>query len=158
MKLHKRKLGFILLEVFIALTLLSISIIPITSYPYKVFTKEKSKLQEIELKRLDSLIFATFIQKLPELLTWDALTKEEIHLDFDIYEIDLKELGSFPYRVELAISTQKQKPSHKLLECRISFFPLIKKSYKPKSIAHLLLVNNLPPPKSLKNTKSPQKS
>ena len=62
----KKTYNFLLLEIIIALLLISITIIPFSSYPYKVFKKEIVYLEKMCIEPYFSNTFAKVIQNLSE--------------------------------------------------------------------------------------------
>src|SRR3990167_509218 len=59
---------FILLELFIAMALLSLAIIPIVSYPAKIYKKELHTLIEIELAEVAEVAFRDLLEDLSSYL------------------------------------------------------------------------------------------
>lgn len=137
-----RKHPFILFEVFLAMALLSLAIIPITSYPYKVFEKEKKELLAIELKRLEILVFAKFIKNLPSHISWQDLQQGEINVDLGIENINMKALGQFPYSAQIKITQNSSKDNLCLLTCEVFLEPQLKHHPKHSSMEHYLFINN----------------
>lgn len=106
--------NFILLEVFMALALISLAVIPITSYPYKIYCKELESLQQIEREHLYDLAMASFIKALTTSLTWDQV--EGIHT-LEKYQSIISKETSYPAQVNVVI--ENEAPNHRLLKCTL---------------------------------------
>ena len=61
--IKKKTHYFLLLEIIIALLLISCSILPFSSYPYKVFQKEISYLEKMAIEPYFSLSFLEALEK-----------------------------------------------------------------------------------------------
>lgn len=140
---RRQRRSFILLEVFIAISLLTMAIIPISSYPYKVFEKEKKELLAIELKRAESLVFARFVQGLCEHITPHLLEQGLIELELEKQWINLEKLGHFPYRAKISITSENKKKSSYLLACEVSLIPEGNKGFTPQPCVHYLLITTI---------------
>lgn len=108
----KRK--FILLEVFIALALISLAVIPITSYPYKIYCKELESLQKIELEHIYDLAMADFIKTLTSSLTWDKIEGKHTIGEYKNTVIENK-----PYLAKVEVEIEDETPTHRLLQCTL---------------------------------------
>lgn len=140
--MKKRRSGFILLEVFLVIALLSLAILPISSYPYKIFEKEKKELLSIELKRMETLVFAEFVRDLPDHICWSHIEQGDISLNLGTQTVDLGKLGTFSYDAKINITTQRQKKSFCLLACEVCLVPKNPKHLSPEPRIHYLFVNN----------------
>ena len=143
----KKKFGFILFEVCIAIALIMLSIIPIASYPHRLYYLEQKNLQIIELARINDLIFANFLKNRSNYISWKELVNDqEIVCDLGVYVIDLSLMGKFEYNSQLTISLLDEtvaalknddqlSPSiaHSLLNCRLELIPQSKKRYRARN-------------------------
>ena len=115
MKIVKRP--FILLELFLALALISLSIIPIASYPFKIMQKELSSLIEMELGEIAEVAFRDL------LLDKECLSRKYTVALSDNYlwdytaewDIEYKAPTTEPYTktlLEATLTLTPQKKSH----------------------------------------------
>ena len=137
-----RRNGFILLEAVIALALISCAIIPITSYPYKVFAAERKKLQEIEAQRISDLAFSTLVKEVSNSITIEELNHGPISLKLGEYLIDLGSLGKFTYTTNAEITIKSSDESYYLLKCSLITKTENKKAFGPLKSEYFLLANN----------------
>ncbi len=113
--MHIKKRPFILLELFLALALISLSIIPIASYPFKITQKELSTLIEIQLQEIAEVAFKDL------LLDSDCLSRTyTIALNNDYkweylatWEIEYKTPTTEPYTKSLLQATLNLTPPKK---------------------------------------------
>lgn len=63
----KRITPFLILEVLIAFLLLSMTILPFSSYPYKAFTKEITYLEKMEIEPYFTAAFLESLDKVKEI-------------------------------------------------------------------------------------------
>ena len=72
MKIRKRSI--ILLEVFLALAILTIALLPLTSFPYQYFAKEKRLLESIERERVFDLSFRETLSLLSSSIAFSEIS------------------------------------------------------------------------------------
>lgn len=139
--MKRRRHGFILLEVFIAISLLTMALLPISSYPYKIFEKERKKLLAIECKRAETLVFARFVQNLTDYITPLLLEQDEILIPLGQESIDLGKLGRYAFDVEIKITTENKNQTSYLLACEVCLIPHGSKIFIPEPKVHYLFVS-----------------
>lgn len=116
-----KKRSFILLEALIAIALLSGSLIPLSSAPYKRYKEELELLRKFELERLEPVVLKEVLDHLPELVK-----KRQINLSPRTIHLD--PLPDTTYKVQVKLSPdnrdKQEKPSpHHLWTCTITFIP-----------------------------------
>ena len=88
-----KKRPFILVELMIAIAILSLCAIPLMGYPYFSYRRERKLLLEIELQRQAEILFFDLLKDLP--CTWEELefnTRKETKLN--LIKLEVEGLGS----------------------------------------------------------------
>lgn len=143
----KIKKPIILLEVLIALAIVSIAIIPVMSYPFRVYEKELDSLLEVELNRVYERAFLEMQKELAETILFDQISREPIDLPLGTFSIDLDGLGTFLFEAscklkQIAPKDGEKETSNKLISCQIS----LKSDKKPiknlKTVDYLLHISS----------------
>ena len=124
---------FILLEIFIALTILALVIVPLSSFPYKAAAKEKEAMLAVECERIFGLAQADLLDRIYSL----ALLEEA---EIGIYTANLSNLGSFDYNAKVTFKKKKKKDQHILLASEISLSPTINGRFSPQKRKSLLYI------------------
>jgi hypothetical protein len=116
---------FILIELFLALALLSLSLIPIASHPLKIVQKELTLFIEMELEELTDLAFRDLLLNLGSYI--DPETLELVNDTFEkTYNIKLSNSYSWDYTAvwQLALKHPQKTPSSKaLLQATLTLTP-----------------------------------
>lgn len=128
MQIIKRKKPFILLELLIAMSLISLCSTLLVSTPAKLYKKNLEQLYSLELSRLaDNLSFQIQLD-LPKLHPWDSLEKgdKELH---PLQEIQVRLASSVKrsYKCAYRISLQREKEGpqntfYRLVRCNLYFY------------------------------------
>ena len=124
---------FVLLEVFLAITILALAIIPLSSFPYKTYQKQTETLKQIECERISHVAYGDFLTSID-----DYFSKEEVELGE--YEIDLPTIGKFPYQIVAKLDRSEEDKDHCLLKTTLVMTPENKNGYNPKEQTHFLYV------------------
>lgn len=146
----KRRHPFILLETLIALALVFLTIIPITSYPFRIYEKEINSLLSVELNRVYESAFLALQQELLENIFFEDVTDEPLDLSLGTFAIDLPPVGTFPFKAFAKITktapddTEKES-KHKLLSCQISLKSDKKGLQDLKPVEYLLHISSSKP-------------
>lgn len=74
--MNLKKHPFVLFEVFLALAIVAIALLPLTSYPYQYFAKEKRILQSIQRQRLYDVSYAQVLDMLGKSIAFESITQE----------------------------------------------------------------------------------
>lgn len=112
MKISNRP--FILLEVFLAISILALTLIPLSTFPYKAAKKERELLTQIECERIFGLAHAHLFTLLE--------TSQEIPscVDLGNYEGDLSSLGTISLQASANIHLIKEKLPYQLFAIELS--------------------------------------
>ncbi len=113
---------FILLEVLIAISILALVIVPLSSFPFKALKKEREMLILVESERVLSLAHAdllTYLQEHPP---------TEKSIDLGNYELELTTLGKFSYHAMADLTSEKSKERHHLYKVTLSLTSSSKQS------------------------------
>ena len=133
---YTKRSSFILLEVFIALSLLCIALHLLISTPSLCFHRELRMLKQVEIARLEDLAYIELLEKLPEILPHVILKRDKKEekprhrIDLSQQVIYIKNRVSSTYCPYAIVWLQKESKGRKLLRCNIVFDPTLK---KPKS-------------------------
>lgn len=141
-----KKSPFILIEVLIAITLLSLLLVPIASLPYKTYQKELLAIESLELSRLQENLFGDFMQTVHEKVACDVLEKVGVEESLGLYQIDLPPIGSFPYKANYTLEikndyTSKEKVHYYLIDWTLTLSPLKKGSFTPPSVTYSFVIS-----------------
>ncbi len=111
-----KKRPFVLIELFLALALMSLSLIPISSYPVKIIQKELTLLIEMQLEEISEVAFRDLLLELssyidPETLEPSCLVPQKS------YTIRLSDSYTWNYIAtwELSCKHPQKTPSSKTL-------------------------------------------
>ena len=122
MKVIKR--SFILLEVMIAIALLALVIIPLSSFPYKTYQKQIDLLKLVETQRLYGLAHAEFLEKIDTFYSQDEAALTPLTLDLGI-------LGQTEYTPKASITREINEEKYQLLKVKIDLVSSNKSTFKP---------------------------
>lgn len=143
---YTKRSSFILLEVFIALSLVCLALHSLISIPSFCFHKELRILKEVEITRLEDLAYLELLEKLPEILPSMNLSrnkqgklKNRIDLAPQIIHL-AKEVTAtyYPYAV---LWIQKESNTRKLLRCNIILDITLKKMKSNKKLMYKIIVH-----------------
>ncbi len=128
-----KKRPFILLELFLALALISLSLVPIASYPFKIYQKELTLLIEMELQETGEVAFRDLLLDLS--LYIDPETLEAYSVDIErpekLYTIRLSDTYKWDYTASWqleCIPPGKDPSSKTLLQATLLLIPVTKSS------------------------------
>jgi hypothetical protein len=141
MKITKK--SFVLIEVLLAITLISIAAFPLLSHPAKVYKQELLLLQQRELERTFENVFFDLISDLNKHLSFEDISSEGSILSLGRYTVNLGDLGTYPYNAHCLVKNcypniEEPSISNKLISIEIALTPKNKKSAKPKPVTYLL--------------------
>lgn len=122
MKLIKRP--FVLLEVIIAITLLALVIIPLSSFPYKAYQKQIESLKLIESERLFNLAHAEFLAHIDEYFSQDEVELSPL-------KMDLANLGQIEYSPKATITREMNEEKYHLLKVKMALVPENENGFSP---------------------------
>ncbi len=128
MKIKKRP--FILLELFLALALIALSLVPIASYPFKIYQKELTLLIEMQLQETAEIAFRDLLLDLPSYIDTETL-EPYLESPEKIYPIFLSSSYKWDYIAtwQLESTLPGKTPNTKiLLQATLSLTPLKKSS------------------------------
>lgn len=143
---YRKRSSFILLEVFIALSLLCLALHSLISIPSLCFHKELRVLKEVDITRLEDLAYLELLEKLPEILPLINLSrnkkgklKNRIDLAPQIIHLTKEVTATYyPYAV---LWVQKESNAKKLLRCNIIFDERLKKLKSNKKFMYKIIVH-----------------
>ena len=119
------KRPFILLEVLIAISILALVIVPLSSFPFKAMKKEREMITLIECERIFGLVHADFLAHLQEHPSFAE------SIDLGDYELSLTSLGKWSYHATAELSSKKAKDQHNLYKVTLSLKPSLKQALTP---------------------------
>lgn len=125
---------FILLEIFIALTILALVIIPLSTFPFKAAKKEKEAMLAVECERIYGLAQADLLDRIETI----ALLEEA---DLGTYTATLSSVGSFDYNAKVILTEEAKSDKHILLNTEIVLSPEIDGGFSPKERKSLLYID-----------------
>lgn len=129
----RRKQPFILLEIFIAISILALVIIPLSSFPYKAYQKQTESMKQVECERIYHLAYADFLSSI-------ETNYDKDELDLGSFEANLSSIGKTQYNAFANIERKVADEKHLLLETTISLIPENKNGYTPKKQIYVLYV------------------
>jgi|JI9StandDraft_1071089.scaffolds.fasta_scaffold64985_2 hypothetical protein len=104
---------FLLTEVFIAITLLALCLLPLMTFPYRAAQKEREALFSLEKERLLGVAFARLLQNKENFFSLTELL-EEGALAFDLPEVTLDlPKHSKTYHPKLVLEVAKELEKEK---------------------------------------------
>lgn len=104
---------FTLIEVLIALLLVTMAMVPLMAPHLRIFQEESRFLDQLRLDRAASLLYAELVEKLyRQELPWQAMESSE---SFEIEPMKLQQLSGhpLPFRGSYRFVVQKHKPKEK---------------------------------------------
>jgi hypothetical protein len=119
---------FLLLELFLALALISLSVIPLASYPFKMYQKEISLLIEMQLEETAEIAFRDLLLDLSSYIdpeTFDPF----IETPEKIYKIQLTKKYNWNYVANWKLTckpTKEENPTSAFLKADLTLVPLDK--------------------------------
>lgn len=145
MRIHRRKSFFILLEVFIAISLLCLAMNTLVSIPSLWVHKELDILKELEITRLEDVAYMEFLEKLPEWLASSSIAKNQRLAKEQCIELPLKviHLGKDikkSYCPHAILWLQKESNGLQLLKCKIFFENYIQKIKSNKQSIYKIVI------------------
>lgn len=143
---YTKRSSFILLEVFIALSILCLALHSLISIPSICFHKELRILNDLEITRLEDIAYIELLEKLPQLLPLDSLNqgkkgRREYRIDLDPQVIHLGKGSSRTYRPYATVWVQKESGNVQLLKCNIIFDQYIKKIRANKKFMYKIIAH-----------------
>ncbi|MGL4348913.1 MAG: hypothetical protein ACRCSV_05640 [Chlamydiales bacterium] len=141
---YTKRSSFLLLEVFIVLSLLCLALHSLLSIPSLCFHKELRMLKEVEITRLEDVAYMELLEKLPHILPLVSmgrgkegncrieLTPQVIHLAKDV---------TMTYNPSAIFWIQKESNGLQLLRCNILFDKYIKKLKSNKKFMYKIIVH-----------------
>lgn len=143
---YTKRSSFILLEVFIALSLLCLALHSLISIPSICFHKELRILNDLEITRLEDIAYIELLEKLPQVLPLesgkvDKKGRRKYRIDLSPQALSWGKEASRTYHPYATLWVQKESGNVQLLKCNIIFNPYIKKirsnnKFMYKIIAH----------------------
>lgn len=131
-----RRHPFILLEVFLALTILSLALIPLSSFPYRTAKKDREQMMRAESERIYSLVYADF-------LTQCTHTHPQIgEYNLTSYQAVLPHLGSYQLSATVNIAAKKTSSHSTLYALTFQLHPTSSIFPKPKPFCRHLTIEN----------------
>lgn len=105
-----QKRPFLLIEVFIAFSLLSLSSFIFTNSQHKLFAKEKKKILDLEFERFVEMEYIELRRKVRKELSWNQLSSEETkkHYTSTLFKPKIKQLGICKYDCHYHFYYKKQ--------------------------------------------------
>ncbi|QVL57662.1 MAG: hypothetical protein KFB93_00890 [Simkaniaceae bacterium] len=157
-----RKRPFILIEVFIAIALLTLCAFPLISSSLKSYSFQRARLLELELERQAELYFYKVLHDVVNGLEFDSIpSKTSTWTAFKALELSLGEINTTYYpHYHLFYSPKSKSETHKKVWCHICFATnkdrCPKKPYKFAFLVKKVAENSLDPhgnnkEKNLKN-------
>jgi hypothetical protein len=143
---------FILIELFLALALISLSLIPIASYPFKITQKEISVLIEMQLEEISEVAFRDLLLDLSSYIDPETL-EPSLDVPQKSYAIRLSDSYSWNYIATWEIECkhpQKTPSSKTLLQATLLLQPEEKTSSfiklpRPEKIFYEYFIEKKPP-------------
>ncbi len=146
MRSYKRKSSFILLEVFVAISLLCLAMNTLVSIPSLWVHKELQILKDLEIARLEEIAYMELLEKLPDWLSSGLIARTQqlarerpielppkvIHLGKDAKK------SCQPYAI---LWLQKESNSVQLLKCKIFFENYAKKIKSNKQFIYKIVIH-----------------
>lgn len=153
---YTKRSSFILLEVFIALSLLCLALHSIISIPSICFHREFSILNELEITRLEDVVYMELLEKLPQILPLDGSDKANLkhRIDLSPQIIHLGKGSSRTYRPYATLWVQKESDGVQLLKCNIIWDRYAKKIRSNKKFMYKIIAHE----KEQKKTHNPDRS
>lgn len=118
-----RKQPFILIEVFIAIALLTLCAFPLIGSSFKSYRYQKEHLLKLELERQAELYFYQVLKETVGTLNYDAIPSKKVSwTPFKKLELSLGDIKNTYYpHYHLYYSTKSKSKTHKKVLCRICF-------------------------------------
>lgn len=143
---YTKRSSFILLEVFIAISLVCLSLHSLISIPSICFHKELRILKDLEITRLEDVSYMELLEKLPGQLSLDLLTKDTEGANRHRIELlpQVVYLGKdlhktyHPYAI---LWLQKKCDGVRLVRCNIIFEKYLKKIRSNKKFMYKIIVH-----------------
>ena len=157
-----RKKAFVLLELLIAMSLLSLCALPLLQMPFQGITSEIKSCQRIHLKGLSDLTFADIESQLHQnAIPWDELDvgrNEKTELFNDLQTLSLEGVGERKFKRKCHIWSSRRKAGKNREQFRLvtieleykalkepHFFIRKKSSSDTLCFRHQLFVAQIPP-------------
>lgn len=150
--MSQKRRPFILIELFLALALLSLSLIPIASHPFKIVQKELTLFIEMELEELSDIAFRDLLLNLSSYI--DPETLEPTGETFQkTYTVKLSDSYRWNYLATWELNSKhpgKTPSSKALLQATLTLEPEGKmsgliKPPKPEKIFYEYFIEKKPP-------------
>ena len=113
MRNSKKKQSFLLLELLIAISLLSLCVLPLVQLPFNALNAEIKNYQRMQLKRLADLGFAQIeAQLFQNAIAWEDLSTtrdKKTLLAKEIQTVHLKRIGDKKFEKNSLIWTSRRK-------------------------------------------------
>lgn len=144
-KKHFSKKPFILLEVFLAIALLALCLIPIASSPFRHFLKQTKALKQMELERLNDVAYRDFLHELPSITTFQDLPASKegaLHHLMGPYTFRVEECGDYSYQASFSywIVAPKKVENHALLRIQLKWIPEEEGGFSPEATIYDLFI------------------
>jgi hypothetical protein len=139
--------SFLLLEVLIALTVVSLAILPLLYPHFKIYQQQKAFTHKLEMDLAAPRIYAAIVQKLHqnEILFGDIEQRTSFPIDTGFLEA-LQLTRKFPFRGKYQLAIEKQKKNEQyglyLLTLQLEMFPHDKQQ-KPLTYSYQIFVSRL---------------
>ena len=124
--MKRKSRPFLLLELFLALALISLSVIPMASYPFKIYQKEISLFIEMQLEETAEIAFRDLLLDLSSYIdpeTFDPYTE----MPEKIYKIQLSKKQNWDYLATWKLTckpTKEEKSVSALLKADLTLVPV----------------------------------
>ena len=146
MRIHRRKSSFLLLEVFVAISLLCLAMNTLVSIPSLWVHKELRILKELEITRLEDVAYMEFLERLPEWLTSGFIAKnqrlaKEQSIELSSRVIHLGKDRQKPYRPHAIFWLHKESNGVQLLKCKILFENYVQKIKSNKQSIYKIVIH-----------------
>lgn len=148
LRILRPRFPFLLFEVFLAVALLALCLIPIASAPFRNFVKESNALKQMEIERLSDVAYKDLLERLPLVTTFESLPKskdEAISYDLGPYKFTIEGSGSYLYLATFSFWIIEPKDvekidKHCLIRIELTFTPEEKKAFTPTPFIYDLFV------------------
>ena len=143
---YTKRSSFILLEIFVALSLLCIALHSLISIPSLCFHKELRLLKQVEMARLEDVAFIELLKELPHrlphiTLKGDRKEKPRHRIDLPQTVVPFTNELSILYHPSAIFWLQKESKDRKLLRCNIVMDPTLKKCKSSNKFMYKILVH-----------------
>lgn len=137
-EMKRKYYPFILLELFLAIALISLSLIPIVSHPFKIYQNELTSLIEMQLAEISDVAFKDLLIDLPLYLNKETLIPCE-EFPEKVYCVVLSPNHKWKYKAIWEIDGKhvgKEPFTKVLLQASLTFEPMEKNAPAPNIVEY----------------------